>query len=407
MKKPGRSGGKLWFYCLTALLLSAAVYVYWAYHRPLPAIKPAAGGASLTVPAAAAQLTWPAAEQAAVGIVASPVMASHGKPVPLPTASTAKLITALAVLRQKPLQPGQTGPVITLGAGDVTLYNAYKAQGGSVVPVVAGEQISEYQMLQALMLPSANNLADSLAIWAFGSLPTYATFANHYVGRLGLGQTRIGLDASGFSPTTTSTAADLVKLGETAMTNPVLAQIVGQSTASGLPVVNNIKNVNFLLGTDNIIGIKTGNTDQAGGVFISASRVSVNGRPVTIVTAVMGASNLWQAMHDSLPLIQSAQANFQPVTLVKAGQTVGSYPLPWGGSVEAKASRQATVEIWRGGSLSAAVSLKPIRATEPAGTTVGKLSMPDSGIVPRQSLAVRLNATPPAPTLRWRLLHPF
>ena len=54
------------------------------------------------------------------------------------------------------------------------------------------------------------------------------------------------------------------------MQNPVLAGIVNESTTSGIPMVNDISNVNNLLGTYNIVGVKTGNTDQAGGVFVGA-----------------------------------------------------------------------------------------------------------------------------------------
>ena len=93
------------------------------------------------------------------------------------------------------------------------------------------------------------------------------------------------------------------------MQNPVLAQIVSQPTASNIPVVNTVKNVNFLLGSNGIVGIKTGNTDQVGGVFISASRITVNTKPVVIVTAFTNAPSLFEALQDSVPLVQSAQAN--------------------------------------------------------------------------------------------------
>jgi D-alanyl-D-alanine carboxypeptidase (penicillin-binding protein 5/6) len=100
-----------------------------------------------------------------------------------------------------------------------------------VVKVAAGEQISEYQALQAMLLPSANNMADSLARWAFGSPADYVTYANGIIKKMGLSHTVVG-NTNGFDDTTTSTADDLVMIGLQAMRNPVIADIVSQSTAS-------------------------------------------------------------------------------------------------------------------------------------------------------------------------------
>jgi len=407
MKTLKRRGGKRWLYLLAAIVLIGA-YGFWALSRPLPALRLTLGVDKLSVQTPTPKLIWPGAGQAAVGVLGSQVLATHGPQTPLPTASTAKLITALAVLHQKPLALGQTGPAITLTTADVALYNSYAARDGSVVPVVAGEQISEYQVLQAMMLPSANNMADSLAIWAFGSLSAYSTFANGYAAQLGLAHTHVGIDASGFSPTTTSTARDLTRLGEVVMRNPVLAQIVGQNTAAGLPVANNIKNVNSLLGTDNIIGIKTGNTDQAGGVFVGAALAKVNNQTVTVITAVMGQPSLRQAMTDSLPLIQSTQANFSTVTVVPARSVIGRYQQPWGGSVPAVAGRQLAGSTWNGDSLAAAVKLNnSVPGKASAGQTVGSLTIPRSAFAGQQSVPVKLVAAPSKPPLRWRLLHAF
>jgi D-alanyl-D-alanine carboxypeptidase (penicillin-binding protein 5/6) len=373
----------------------------------LPLLVPESTSIQLAVQTPDPQLVWPATGQSAVGIVGSQVLDTHGAQKPVPTASTAKVITALTVLHAKPLTLGLQGPVITLTANDAALYNAYAAQDGSLVVVQAGEQISEYQMLEAMLLPSANNMADSLATWAFGSLPAYAAAANKYVQGLGLAETHIGSDASGFSPTTTSTAHDLVRIGELAMQNPVLTQIVSQSTASGIPIAGTIRNTNSLLGTSNIIGIKTGNTPQAGGVFISASRTIVNGRPITIVTALAGASTLAQAMQGSLPLIQSAQINFRPVTVMRAGSIVGNYRLPWGGTVSGIINNQLAVNTWNGDSLPATIKLKPIPAMSPANRIVGNLTVPKSAFANSYSVLVTLSTAPTKPSLWWRLLHPF
>jgi len=405
MKTFRRRGGQRWLYGAVALLV--VVYGCWAGLRPIPLLQAASGLTQLTVQSATSTLNWPATGQSAVGLVGSPILDTHGAQTPVPTASTAKLITALTVLQAKPLAPGQQGPTITLTANDVAIYNAYLSQDGSLVVVQAGEQISEYQMLEAMLLPSANNMADSLAIWAFGSLPAYSTFANKYVQQLGLTETHIGSDASGFNPSTTSTAHDLVRLGELTMQNPLLAQIVGQPSAGGIPVVGTIKNVNRLLGTDNIIGVKTGNTNQAGGVFISASRTVVNTKPVTVVTALAGTPTLAQAMTDSLPFIQSAQANFKSVPVIQAGSVVGHYQLPWGGTLPVIASSSFNLEAWNGSVIPVTIKLNAVRDSTRTGQTVGQITMPASILAGQQSVPAALQTSPTVPSPFWRLLHPF
>jgi D-alanyl-D-alanine carboxypeptidase (penicillin-binding protein 5/6) len=357
--------------------------------------------------ATASKLAWPAQGQAAVGILNSSVVEAHGVQQPIPTASTAKLITALTVLGAKPLKPGQPGPNLTIGPNDVAIYNNYVAQDGSVVPVQNGEQISEYQALQALLLPSANNIADSLAIWAFGSLQNYAQAANQFLESEGIVETHVGKDASGFDPSTTSDARDLVKIGQLAMQNPVLTQIVSQSTASGIPVAGTVKNVNFLLGQNGIIGIKTGNTDQAGGVFVSASTTTVNHKPVTIITAVIGAADLWHAMNDSLTLVKSAQANFSTVPVVHAGAVVGSYTLLWGGSVKAVANKTVATTAWNGSNSSPKINLKKIKANTAADSQVGAVSTASSFVSSQASSPITLQSAPTKPPVSWRLMHPF
>lgn len=388
-------------------IILLVIYCAWALYRPLPAMQPSLKLSALSVKAPASTLQWPAQGQSAVGVAGTSILEMHGDETPVPTASTAKLITALVVLQAKPLQPGQQGPTITLTPSDVAIYNNYVAQDGSLVKVQAGEQISEYQMLQTMMLPSANNMADSLAIWVFGSLKNYALAANQFLSEHGLVTSHVGNDASGLSPTTTSTAHDMVQIGELVMQNPVLSQIVEQPSATGIPVVGTIKNVNSLLGTNGIIGIKTGNSDQAGGAFVSASKATINAKSVTIITAVMNAPGLWQAMNGSLPLIKSAQTNFKQVTVAAKGSPVAVYKQPWGGNVTATADKSLSLQVWGGSTVAAKAKLQNIKPGGSAGQTVGSVTIPPSTLNDQLSSTVSLQNAPSKPSVSWRLAHPF
>lgn len=380
------------------------VYGSWAMLRPLPLLQPSPATKEFAVTAPSSKLTWPVIGQSAVAIAGESVFETHGSQSAAPIASTAKVITALTVLDKKPLKNGEQGPTVTITEADVVAYYAQTANDGSVLPVVVGETLSEYQMLQALMLPSANNIADKLAYWAFGSQAAYNTAATAYVSKHDMTNTTIGEDASGLSPTTTSTAADLAKLGVLAMKNPVLSEIVAQPSATGIPQTTSIKNVNSLLGTSNIVGVKTGNTEQAGGVFISASKIAINDRPKTIVTAVVGSPNLFSALSDSLALVRSAQSNFSPVEIIRKGDIVGRYHQPWGDSLAAVSDKTVTDTVWNGSKASATVRLKPFSVTDKSVRSVGYIQKNSSSIV---SNDIRLSRGSTEPSLIWRLTHPF
>jgi len=190
-------------------------------------------------------------------------------------ASTAKMMTALIVLEDHPLALNEPGPTITVTRADVNTFYAQRSQGESVLPVVAGEQLSEYQLLQGVLLPSASNFAELLATWDLGAVPAFVGRMNVKAAALGMSATHYA-DVSGFSPLSVSIPSDLIKLGQTAMLQPAFAQIVAQSQAT-LPVAGVVHNLDTLLGQGGVVGIKTGHTDQAGGCFVVAADLTVDG----------------------------------------------------------------------------------------------------------------------------------
>lgn len=385
---------------LAILLLAAVALGVFSYTRPLPLLQPQ----YQAVPPIAAQnvsLPWPDTGQAAIGAVGFGVLAINHSSQPVPMASVAKIITALAVLKQKPLALGQQGPTITFDSTDISYYQTYASQGGSVAKVVDGETISEYQALQTMLLPSANNVAESLSRWAYGSPEAYVTYANQFAKDLGMTQTTVA-DASGFSPATTSTARDLVALGQAALGNPVLAQIVGQSQAA-VPVAGEIMSTNWLLGSDGFVGIKTGNTDEAGGCYLFATSQTVGTQNVTIVGAIMGAPSLQAAVNGGQTLADAAKTSFSDTVAVKSGQVVGAYKLPWGGTVEAVAQNNLSAVTWRGTKITLLATLNPLKATTGANSQAGAVYV--SAGQKTTTVSVVIRQTIPKPPLEWRLLR--
>jgi D-alanyl-D-alanine carboxypeptidase (penicillin-binding protein 5/6) len=353
------------------LLFVVVAYVLTVFMQPLPAVK---ATSSNTAPLAARNIpiAWPMQGQAAVGAVGYGVLETHGEQKALPTASVAKVMTALAILKQKPLKVGEQGPTITITAEDVSYYEKVISEDGSNVPVYEGEEITEYEALQALLLPSANNMAYTLARWAYGSEKEYTKYVNNFAKSLGMNNTTFD-DASGFSSKTVSTSEDLARLAVNAMDNPVIAEIAAQKQAI-IPVAGTIYNVNMMLGRNGIIGVKTGNTEEAGGCFMAAAERIIGGKKIIAVSVVMGEDTLSEALHSSSPLIASVLDGFEQVTLVKAGQTVGNYDVPWNGTVEVKAKQDISGVVWRGSPIVPNISLTSLgsmKSSLSAGSAVG------------------------------------
>lgn len=394
----GKRRARKWLIiCISVLFIAITMVGVGLYSRPLPSVAPQKSSIShikVTVPS----IAWPSGAQSAFGTVTSGLLASSPRQTPRPTASTAKLITALVILDKKPLKKGEQGPTITITPEDVAIYNDYFAKNGSLAEVVAGERLTEYQMLQGILLPSANNFADTLAIWAFGSLENYQKAANAYVKKLGMNQTTVGVDASGFSPTTMSTASDLTRLAVVAMKHPVVAEIVSQPEVN-LPVAGVKQNTNWLLSTDGVIGLKTGNTDEAGGVYVFAVKEQIGQFDTVLVGAVQGKPTLLEAIIEARNLIRTLQPQFVLATPVKKGDTFAIFEAPWGARVSAQSENDIKFIHWIGEKVDIQTTLSNATITLPKGSPVGLVK------VGNQSSQLILSGQLQAPSWQWRLWH--
>jgi D-alanyl-D-alanine carboxypeptidase (penicillin-binding protein 5/6) len=235
---------------------------------------------------------WPADGQAAVRIGQSQIQAGPNQHAAA-IASVAKVMTAYLVLRDHPLRPGQDGPTITLTDADVADTDRRRRQHESVVSIAAGEQLTELQALQALLLPSANNIAAVLARWDAGSVDRFVARMNATARSLGMTHTRY-TDPSGYDDATVSTAAEQVRIVDRAMRLPAFASIVATPSAT-LPVAGTVHNTNRLLGQDGFVGVKTGSDDAAGGCFAFRAIRWIDGKRTTITGVVLG-----QPGHDQI-----------------------------------------------------------------------------------------------------------
>jgi D-alanyl-D-alanine carboxypeptidase (penicillin-binding protein 5/6) len=273
---------------VVALLLATAA---WAGARridhPLaaPAIELGVPTAA-TVAGANPALPWPSKGQGAVAVPALGYTAQSGPESSVPIASLTKMTNALVVLRDHPVPVGGTGPSITISSEDVAEYENELHNDQSTVPIRTGEVLTEVQMLEAMLTQSANDVAYSLAIWDAGSLPAFVAKMNALAISLGATSTHY-VDASGYDPSSQSTASDVLRVAAAAMLDPAFAQVVGMASIT-FPGVGTLPNVVSEIGSNGVIGIKSGYTSEAGGCLVLAADKVVGNHSVLVLEAVLG-----------------------------------------------------------------------------------------------------------------------
>ncbi len=382
------------------VLLGVVVLGALNYVRPVPVLHPRTLQAANVTMGQAPTLAWPEGTEDAIGVAGLGVLAQSPSQTPEPTGSVAKVMTALVALQKLPLAPGRQGPSITITGADQALQEQAAAAGESTVPVTAGEMLTEYQVLQGMLIPSGNNLAVLLADWAFGSTGAALTAMQAEAQALSL-QGSDFTDPSGFDPTTVSTPADLVRLGTKAMRNPVIAEIVAQSEVT-LPVAGTLKNVNSVLGQASIVGIKTGNTAGQQGAFLYAAQ-DASARGAMVVGAVMGEGSLGQALRDGVALAGTAQQALAVRTVVSAGTVVASAEAPWNEDIPISTENALSVVAWGGQQARISIHLRPLTAPLRPGSKVGTLTATlGAGTV---STPLVTSAALHVPSWSWRLLR--
>ena len=317
------------------------------YLRPIPDVAASSyRPAQSTIPGTPPSLPWPSAGSGAVGVSGLGFIASSGDVPPTPAASVAKVMTALVVLADRPLAAGATGPNLIITDQDVATYRADAADQQSVVPVVAGEQLSEFQALEALLIPSGNNIAETLARWDAGSVSAFVGKMNQRAAALHLTHTTFA-DPAGVSTQTISTPRDLLALGMAAMQQEVLAQIVNLPQTT-LPVAGTLYNVNGALGQSGIIGIKTGSGLNSGANFLFAATATVDGGQVTLFGCVMGQPTLDAAFSAAEALVAAMKNATTVHQVVSRNDVVGAYSTAWGSNADLVATTDVTVVEWPG-----------------------------------------------------------
>ena len=229
-------------------------------------------------------------------------------------ASTTKLMTALVVLSRDDRRQVFAAPP----------YSAAPAE--SQIDLRAGERMTVRDLLTALLLESANDAAEDLAVNTSGSVRAFVREMNVRAARLGLRDTHyanpIGLD----EPGNFSTAADLALLARRLMANRSFAAIVRRPRARLRSGDHSrvVHNRNLLVGRYPFVtGVKTGHTVQAGYVLVG----SASARGARVITVVLGEPSEAARDADTVFLLRFGLSRFRRVQALRAGATLARVPI--------------------------------------------------------------------------------
>jgi serine-type D-Ala-D-Ala carboxypeptidase (penicillin-binding protein 5/6) len=221
-------------------------------------------------------------------------------------ASTTKLMSALVAVSALRLSHVCTAPP----------YAAAPIE--SQIGLRAGERMSVHDLLQAVMLPSANDAAAALAVCVAGSRRAFVARMNAHARALGLRHTHfttpIGLD----DPGNYATAADLARLAIAARANPFLRRTMDLPRAelhSGAHRRTVLNRNDLVRRVPWVNGVKTGHTSAAGYILIASG----TRRGLTFVSVVLGDPSEATRDADALALLRWAFASFRMATPVARG----------------------------------------------------------------------------------------
>ena len=364
-----------------------------------------ARGRPVTVGGTVPALPWPQTGQAALSVPAAGVTVTQGPETPVPIASLTKMMTALVVLHDHPLGPSAAGPQVTMTAADQQDAAADSAANDTSIPVTAGESVTERQLLDGLLVHSANDFAVALANWDAGSLTSFVAKMNATAAALQMSQTHY-VDPNGIGPGDTSSPRDQLKLASLAMAIPAFAAVVAQP-AIVAPGAGLLSNYISMVGTRGVVGVKSGFTQAAGACVVLAADRQVDGQQVLVMAAVTGqqgfnALNVTAAR--ALALIDAATGALHVRTLVPAGTVEGSLTASWTSRRPALVTASdLTTPVWPGTHWTSTFTARRLTGNIRAGEAVGTLTLTDGS----QSLSVPVVSTGDLrqPSRGWRLAH--
>nr|WP_279549610.1 hypothetical protein [Leucobacter weissii] len=316
-------------------------------------------------------------------------------------ASITKLVTALVGLDAAPVAPDEDGPSYTVSAADAQIREDVLRFDGVVADTPIGAQLTTRQLLELVLLPSANNYAISYARWVFGDDAAFAEAAAEWIEAQGFSGMRV-VEPSGLAAENAATPGDLVRLARLVLADPLLAEIVAERRAE-IPGIGTIENTNPLLGEKGVVGVKTGTTASAGYNLLAARRTAKGGRELTAIAVVLGRADDEARASDARALLRESVRSVERLTAVEEDDRLGTVRTWEGDEVGLLADADAELVLAPGEEALLRVAVEPPGAG-PAGAAAGEISFEAPGAP--APVGIRTDSEIVEPDLWWRLTNP-
>lgn len=285
--------------------------------RSLGYAAPVAAAVALAAAAPSAAVAPPRVQAPAYYVQSAldgTVLAQREATTPRAIASITKLMTVLVALEHVSLDDVVTVPRFATKVGEAS------------VPLEAGEKITVRELVEACLVPSANDAATTLAYAAAGgSVPLFVSWMNAKAKQLGLRDTHFvtphGLDRPGHY----SSARDVVALARVALANPVIRRFASSETAD--VDGRELETTDDLLSSFGpLVAGKTGHTDDAGWTEVAEARRG----GVTIFASVLGDPSRDQRNDDLRALLAWGLGRYHRVRAIDANRVYAVAPTAYG-----------------------------------------------------------------------------
>jgi D-alanyl-D-alanine carboxypeptidase (penicillin-binding protein 5/6) len=245
----------------------------------------------------------------------------------VPIASLTKMMTVWVVLHQLPLTYQERGPCLVVTANDVAQYDYDVASGQSNARIVKGERICEGTLLRGLLVHSAGDYSQLLLRMIGWSPATFVRVMNADARTMGLTRTHY-VDLTGFEPGDQSTAGNQATLAVTLMDDePIVDQIVAL-THVALPYNGVVESYTPLIGVDDVVGVKSGFTNPAGGCDVMAVKVTIGANTFLMYAVVLGEQG-WNSLGIAGDAALALSRSLRPS--IKQVRTSSGVQLEWTG----------------------------------------------------------------------------
>lgn len=226
-------------------------------------------------------------------------------------ASTTKIMTAILAIESGRLNEMVTIPDEAIGVEGSSLY------------LQRGETMTLRELVIGLMLRSANDAAEAIAIILGGDVESFAKMMNEKAQVLGLSNTHFDNPHGLASDNHYTTAKELAKLSAYAVSNSTFREICATNSAkiSGTEIPRIVTNHNKLLKLySGAYGVKTGYTRATGRCLVSAA--TRNG--VNLIAVTLNAPDDW---NDHRELLDYGFSNYEIVNLAECNEIVATLPI--------------------------------------------------------------------------------